>query len=372
MNSGLPIQVVNRSAGTGRSAKGLWGTSRWILTVALVAAIAGSAIYWQYGSAIGSQSSSPVALPPVSERSVFALGVLEPRGRVASVAAPSGTGEARIESLRISEGDEVRQGDVLAVLDNEARLKAAVKVAQDRVEQARLQIDRTILEVTTTQAQLAATVAGAQARLKSAEATYQREQALFATNSVSQEDVDRTEAEFKTAHEQLREAEAKLARYEADEGEELIDIELARFEWTAAQSQVEQAEAELETAYVKAPIDGTVLRLNLQPGERIGQTALLELGATDQMMALVEVYESEVTRLHVGQSVVLTASPLKEPLKGTVSSISRFVRRQEIVESTPAANTDARVVEVWVTLEPESSIVASQFVQLQVRAEFLP
>jgi HlyD family secretion protein len=49
-----------------------------------------------------------------------------------------------------------------------------------------------------------------------------------------------------------------------------------------------------------------------------------------------------------------------------------LVRRQEIVNSIPAANTDARVVEVWVRLEKASSEAAARFVNLQVRAEFLP
>ena len=49
-----------------------------------------------------------------------------------------------------------------------------------------------------------------------------------------------------------------------------------------------------------------------------------------------------------------------------------LVRRQEIVNSIPAANTDARVVEVWVRLEKTSSEAAARFVNLQVRAEFLP
>lgn len=371
MSPELPLQVVTRIA------PGSLSGSRpsWWLRLLLISVILGSiaaAIYWQSSTAADSRGVDSATQQPLASRSVFALGILEPQGRVISVAAPSGAGEARIESLRVTEGAEVQQGDVLAVLDNEARLKVAVKIARDQVDQAQLQIDRTMLEVRTTRAQLFAAAAAAKARLATSEGTFQRQQELSVNQATSKELLDLAELEFVMAQEQLNEAQAKLDRYEVPEGEELVDIELARLEWVAAQSSLAKAEAELETAYVKAPADGTILRLNLQAGERIGQTALLEMGATDQMMVLVEVYESEVPRVHVGQSVTLTASPLQRPLRGTVTRVSQLVRRQEIVESTPAANTDARIVEVWVTLESESSLLASQFVQLQVRAEFLP
>ena len=139
-----------------------------------------------------------------------------------------------------------------------------------------------------------------------------------------------------------------------------------------ATASLEQAEADLETAYVRAPSDGKILKLKLRPGERIGQESLLEMGATDSMMALIEVYETEVRKINVGQQVLVTSPALEQPLQGVVESISQIVQRQELVDSTPAALTDARVVEVWVALDLPSSTLASGFVRLQVRAEFLP
>ncbi len=60
----------------------------------------------------------------------MALGRIIPRGDVISVATPSGAGDARIAELRVSVGDLVDAGDILAVLDNLPQLQSAVISAE--------------------------------------------------------------------------------------------------------------------------------------------------------------------------------------------------------------------------------------------------
>ncbi len=86
------------------------------------------------------------------------------------------------------------------------------------------------------------------------------------------------------------------------------------------------------------------------------------------MMVEAEIYESDVGRVAVGQRAVVTATPLPEPLTGRVERIGLQVQRQEIVDAAPAANTDARVVEAWIRLDPASSGRAQGLTGLQVRA----
>ena len=274
--------------------------------------------------------------------------------------------------MNVREGDNVKRGDVLAVLDNEARLQAALQVAMATAEQSRVRIARTQLEVTTTRAQLEAALRSAEARLASSEDTLQRHRRLADANATTLEQLQNQELAVTTSEEAVKEARARFTRYESLTKEELVDIALSRREFSTANASLEQARANLEQAYVRAPIDGTVLRLHVRAGERIGQTPLLDMGATHRMMARVEVYESDVPRLRIGKRVKLTASPLESELTGSVERVMRFVQKQEIVDATPAANTDARIVEVWVRLDAASSVVAANFVNLQVRAEFLP
>jgi HlyD family secretion protein len=115
-----------------------------------------------------------------------------------------------------------------------------------------------------------------------------------------------------------------------------------------------------------------VLDIHVRPGERIGTASLLDLGRTDRMMVRAEIYESDVGRLRVGQPVSVTSTPLAEPLTGTLARIGLQVQRQAIVDATPAANTDARVVEAWIRLDGASSDRAAGLTGLQVRVRIEP
>lgn len=115
----------------------------------------------------------------------------------------------------------------------------------------------------------------------------------------------------------------------------------------------------------------TILDITLRPGERIGQTTLLKMGRTDAMMIRAEVYESDIATLATGMKVVVQAPAISPDLQGTLETISRYVQQQSITDANPAANTDARIVDVWIRLDEPSSILASRFVNMQVRAEFL-
>ncbi|MFD0465896.1 HlyD family efflux transporter periplasmic adaptor subunit [Microvirga aerilata] len=94
----------------------------------------------------------------------------------------------------------------------------------------------------------------------------------------------------------------------------------------------------------------------------------MNLGNIDSMTVEVEVYQAQVGRVLVGDSVEVTAEALPQRLKGSVTRIGLEVGRQTVVDANPAANTDARVVKITVALETDSSSLAQRFTNLQVTA----
>jgi HlyD family secretion protein len=113
---------------------------------------------------------------------------------------------------------------------------------------------------------------------------------------------------------------------------------------------------------------GTVLTIHVWPGEKPGSRGLMNLGNIDRMKVEVEVYQTMIGRVALGDLVEVSAEALPRPLKGSVSRIGLEVGRQNLVDASPAANTDARIVKVTVTLDPDSSQVARTFTNLQVTA----
>ncbi|MDJ0697973.1 ABC exporter membrane fusion protein [Mastigocoleus sp. MO_188.B34] len=147
-----------------------------------------------------------------------------------------------------------------------------------------------------------------------------------------------------------------------------VDLQLAHSELASAQAAVKQAETNLALAYVRAPKDGQILKVHTWPGEMIDNQGIVELGNTSQMYVTAEVYESDITRVHQGQSVTITSDGVVEELQGTVEEIGLQVQRQKVLGTNPTNNVDARVVEVKIRLNSEDSQRVAHLTNLQVNA----
>jgi HlyD family secretion protein len=76
-----------------------------------------------------------------------------------------------------------------------------------------------------------------------------------------------------------------------------------------------------------------------------------------RMQAVVEVYESDIDRVELGQTVSLISENggFQGTLQGQVIRISPQVRQRSVLSTDPTGDADARVVDVRVTLNPADS-----------------
>jgi len=135
-------------------------------------------------------------------------------------------------------------------------------------------------------------------------------------------------------------------------------------------AELAHARAELDRAHVRSPIDGRVLKVHAREGERVGENGIVELGKTDHMFAIAEVYEDDVGRLRAGQRARVASPALPRTLEGTVEWVNLKVAKQDALGTDPAARKDARVVEVEVRLD--ESEPAAGLTNLQVEVEIEP
>ncbi|MFM2312965.1 MAG: hypothetical protein RLZZ04_2241 [Cyanobacteriota bacterium] len=354
-----------------------------------LALIVGGATVYKFRQASVSQTE-PVTQTMPAIKTVTALGSLEPGGEIIEIAAASGSEGNRIEELLVKEGQQINPGEVVAVLNSRDRLGAALNQAQEqvRVAQANLALVKAGAKTGEIQAQQAAiaqieaersndilaqtaTVARMQAELDNAQVEYQRYQTLYQDGAVSASQRDSRYLTLETAKKQLAEAQANLNRIESAQQEQIaqakatldqiaevrpVDIAVAEAEEREAQAAVKTAQAELDQAYIKSPQAGTVLKILTRPGEVVASDeGIVRIGQTSQMYAVAEVYESDIEKVKLGQKVSVTSSAIANKLTGTVASIGLEVERQEVVNTDPTANIDAKVVEVKVKLDPESS-----------------
>lgn len=174
-------------------------------------------------------------------------------------------------------------------------------------------------------------------------------------------------------------AESKLTAARAEMKEAI-----ARVPIESTKKKLEQAKQLLELAVIKAPVDGRVLKVAQHVGEPTGPPQpILYMAASSKMVAVAEVYESDVPRLRQGLSkgttfsarVTSPALPEGAVLSGTLANenqVAQMIARNAIFALSPREDTDRRVVEVTVPLDDASSAIAAPYVGLQVTVGLSP
>lgn len=367
----------------------------WLFIGALL--FVGGVTFWTARSVIQSQQTAEqeVVAPPPQQISVAALGRIEPQGRVVDVATSE---NGRLDRLLVSEGDQVKAGDILAYLD-----LYDVRLAERDFAASELLEARALLEAETSagQAQIQervtrisqldrpqayaidaqkAEVESLRAELNLAQLDLSRTQQLFQRGAIAEQDLDRQQATVERLTQDLENAIATQLRLEtnrtADLDNALAQVETAEANLQRSQVQVKVdsaarnlalAESRLELTIVRAPQDGQILQIFVEPGEAISTTnPLMAMGNTDQMTVVAEVYETDVGLVNVGQTAMITSrnGAFDETLVGTVEQVGLQIFKNDVLDDDPAANADARVVEVRISIDQSS--VVKQLTNLQV------
>ena len=388
--------------GLGYQAISVKSPRRWsVVTGAVVLGLLGVTAWgiWQFRVVQIQESPSDIAVAPVIP-TVTALGRLEPEGEMINLTAATSTQESRLERLLVEEGDRVEADQIVAILDSRDRLQAALQRAEEQVDIALAQLAQVNAgaKVGERQAQRAeiarlhaeqagnvntqrATIARLEAEVQNAEIEYQRYESLYQDGAISASERDSRQLTHATTQRQLQEAEAALVRIQTTSDEQIaqakatleqiaevrsVDVVAAEAEVKSAIAAVAEAEANLEQAYVRSPQSGQIIEIHTYPGEDIADEGVVTLGETQHMMAIADVYQNDVAKIQPGQSASVTSPALPDTLHAAVERIGLRVERQQVVNEDPAANIDAKVVEVHLRLDPASSEKVAGFSDLQV------
>ncbi len=259
---------------------------------------------------------------PVIE-AVAALGQLSPAGEIRQLAAPiSQFGSSpRLSELFVQEGDYVKEGSVLAVFENRKKLIADL-------EQKNYLIETNILEI-----------------------------------SLKEDQIKRYElAVEKSAYSLVQLSQRK---------DELLKLQKQKIINVGDKKNIE---IDLFNSQLRSPIDGYILSVNTRVGERSKNEGILDIGSSQNMEALIEVYESDINRVFISQNVELSSENggFKKTLKGEVIRISPQVKQRKVLSTDPTGDADARIIEVLVKLNAESIKLVKNYTGMKVIAKFLP
>ncbi len=450
-------------------------SNRWMIGLVVAAiGVTGGVLYYgasQFGIFSKPQKEVVETLPEIQK--VTALGRLEPEAEIIKLSAPIPLDGDRIAKFLVKEGDTVKSGQVVAILDSRDRLQDAVLVAEKQVAIAQSKLAQiqagaktgqiqaqkaTVarLEAQTVgdkvgqqeiiarleaqwlgdkqaqqeniarlEAQLQgdrqaqqASVKRLQAELNNAKSEYQRYQQLSQEGAISNSLFDGKRLSVETAKQQLSEAKAILNRIGTTSNRQIseakavlrridatnskqvseakialtrinatgdkqineasatlnsiaeirpVDIQAAKAEIDNAIATVKRTQTELEQAYIRAPLSGQIIKIHTHPGEKIGDDGIADLGQTSQMVAVAEIYQSDISKVKLGQKATITGQAFTGEVTGTVSQIGLQVNRQNTFANQPGENMDRRVIEVKIRINDEDVNRVSGLTNLQVQ-----
>ncbi len=258
-----------------------------------------------------------------SINAVAALGQLSPSGEIRQLAAPiSQFGSSpRLSELLVKEGDFVREGSVLAVFESRKKLVADLEKKNNLIK-------TNILEI-----------------------------------SLKEDQIKRYElAVEKSAYSLVQLSQRK---------DELLKLQKQKIINVGDKKNIE---IDLFNSQLRSPIDGYILAVNTRVGERSKNEGILDIGSSQNMEALIEVYESDINRVFISQNVDLSSENggFKKILKGEVIRISPQVKQRKVLSTDPTGDADARIIEVLVKLNAESIKLVKNYTGMKVIAKFLP
>ncbi|HEY5895410.1 MAG TPA: secretion protein HlyD [Chthoniobacterales bacterium] len=228
----------------------------------------------------------------------------------------------RIKEIRVDEGDVVKAGDVIAVLEDgpyldqvhlaEAQLASAEAALAKAINGSRKEdID-----------QARAQVGQMNANLVNAEANFIRQRDLRAQRVIAQSDYDAALAARDSTAAQLASVKANLALLEA--GSRYEDIDAAKAEVARTKANLEAAERNVADCRIVAPSDGVIITRALEPGAIVAAgTTACSLNLTSPIWVRTYVSERDLGRIYPGmQANVFTDTRPDEAIPAQVGFVS--------------------------------------------------
>jgi HlyD family secretion protein len=245
---------------------------------------------------------------------------------------------------------------VLAILVND-NYRAQVSSAEAGLREKEAELRKIINGARRQERLEALAVLGeAEAVVENARAEMERRQRLYRDGVVSREEADRFQREYKVAKARYDEAAQHHQLIDAVAREE--DRSRGEADVALAQAQLEDARARYAKTFVRSPITGIVLRKHHRPGESVTNSAnspdpIVTLGDTSALRVRVDVDETDVSRVKLGQRAYVTADAYgSRKFWGHVVRVGQELGKKNIRTDEPTEHVDNKILETLIELNP--------------------
>ena len=291
-------------------------------------------------------ATQPVAQPPAAPFANYIAGAGLIEASTENIAIGT-VAPGVVDQVDVAVGQKVKAGDPLFAIEDR-ELRAQLAVEQAAVNAAKAQLEK--LQASPRKEDLPpleARVQSARAALANRDRELARVQRTG--DAASQDEMDRAKFQVDVGKADVAAAQAELARTQA--GAWGPDVEIARAAIASAEARRDGVLVEIDRRVIRAPVDGTVLRVEVRVGEyaSVGflATPLVLLGNIQTLHVRVDVDENDAWRVHENapaEAAVRGNGRLKTPLRFV--RIEPYVLPKRSLTGDSSERVDTRVLQV--------------------------
>lgn len=323
---------------------------------------------WYLPRAKGGSSTPERRADPAGESVLFAApGRVEGRSRTTQVGAGA---DGVVKAVYVKEGQFVEKGALLGEIGCDD-LRAELQTAVAETESARESRVRLLRGARDDEKRIAAQkTAAARAVFAQAKSILAMERALYERDEISRSKFEVAERDSAVAQANLDAAVLAAQLLALPPLPE--DVARADAEVAAAAGRVRTIKAQIAKCSIVAPIQGTILRVYVDPGESFSTVTprpLFAIADASGRRVKAEVDAEDVGKLSLGQRVIVQVDPLgTRSLVGRVASISPAMQRTPIDTGDPSDSGSHQTLEAIIQIENDPPLLP---IGLRVTVQFL-
>ena len=330
-----------------------------LLALSLLIPATISTAEWFGGRGIAGAAEQPAQAETVgasdsAEWVASAPGRVEPKGGDIGVGS---TMSGRVVAVQVEEGQKVSRGDIMAQLDDEG---TAARLQASRIEAQRAKKDRDDngggdSEYRVTEDD----IANAELSFWNARDVLDRTAGKRRGGETTQSDLDEARKSYVAAGDLL--ATKRNALVDLQSRKKRPNPNRQESALAATRSEQSIAAALVEKTHIRAPIDGTVLKVTAKVGETVAPSpdqVLVTVGDLTKLRVKAEVDERDVGRIKVGQAAIVRADAFQgQDFTGKVTTIAPALSSPGLKDRGAARRTDVDVLEIFVDLDADTPLI---------------
>lgn len=285
------------------------------------------------------EEPTTVSIRSVAVNQVVGIGKIEPENEIIQLSAEVA---GIVQKIYKNENDSVQAGDILLELKhtiedaNITQVKSAAAI-----QAAQIKVDETAIKEL-------------QIRHANAVVEMQRLKNLFAKGAETKQVVDNAATEMQSF-------EANIKKLQAT-------VEVSKMRWKESNTQVAAAQVQLQQKFIKAPVNGVLLEVNLQTGNYIDSKQIFaQLRPEGKTIAVCEIDELFADKIKVGQSAIIRNFGAVDTLTtGKVYFAASFLKKKSLFTDQAGEKEDRRVREIKILLDNPGTILLNARIECVV------